>query len=32
MENQIKNMRAIRVKYLPPTNNKGSRLKLTENV
>ena len=32
MENQIKNMRAIRVKYLPPTNNKGSRLKLTEQM
>ena len=32
MENQIKNMRAIRVKYLPPTNNKGSRIKLIEQM
>jgi len=32
MENQVKNMRAIRVKYLPPTNNKGSRIKLTEQM
>ena len=32
MENYVKNMRAIRVKYLPPTNNKGSRMKLTEQM
>ena len=32
MENQVKNMRAIRVKYLPPTNNKGSRIKLIEQM
>jgi len=32
MENQVKNMRAIRVKYLPPTNNKGSRIKIIEQM
>ena len=32
MINEVKNMRAIRVKYLPPTNNKGSRIKLTEQL
>jgi hypothetical protein len=32
MENQVKNMRAIRVKYLPPTNHKGSRIKLIEQM
>jgi len=30
MKNQVQNMRAIRVKYLPATNNRGSRIKLTE--
>ena len=29
---QIKNMRAIRVKFLGATNNKGSRIKLTEQM
>ena len=32
MENQVENMRAIRVKYLPPTNHKGSRIKLIEQM
>ncbi len=32
MKNQVENMRAIRVKYLPPTNNKGSRIKLIEQM
>ena len=32
MENQVKNMRAIRVKYLGATNNKGSRIKLIEQM
>ena len=32
MKNQVKNMRAIRVKYLAPTNHKGSRIKLTEQM
>jgi hypothetical protein len=32
MENQVKNMRAIRVKYLAPTNHKGARIKLTEQM
>ena len=31
-ENQVKNMRAIRVKYLGATNNKGSRIKLIEQM
>lgn len=26
----VNNMRAIKVKYLPPTNYKGSRIKITE--
>ena len=30
MKNQVQNMRAIRVKYLSATNNKCSRIKLTE--
>ena len=30
MRNEVKNMRTIRVKYLPATNNKCSRIKLTE--
>lgn len=32
MEKEVKNMRAIRVKYLPPTNNKGSRIKISEQM
>tara|TARA_R110002124_G_scaffold281583_1_gene456043 strand:- start:40 stop:327 length:288 start_codon:yes stop_codon:yes gene_type:complete len=32
MENQVKNMRAIRVKFLGATNNKGSRIKLIEQM
>ena len=32
MENQVQNMRTIRVKYLPATNNRGSRIKLTEQM
>ena len=30
MTNEVQNMRAIRVKHLPPTNNRGSRIKLIE--
>ena len=30
MENQVKNMRAIRVKFLGATNNKGTRIKIIE--
>jgi len=32
MINEVKNMRAIRVKYLAATNNKGSCIKLTEQL